>query len=143
MRPVAVALVLQMMMLAGCISSPTSASAQTNPVIKSLTPSSGAVNAQVAISGSGFASTGNTLTFTVISLAPGGQMPNAPSVIPNLASDGSSIVFKVLTEWRPACSYTPPGPCPIAYFPTAPGTYAVTVTNENGTSNAMTLTVVP
>lgn len=143
MKPVAAALVLQMLTLAGCISSPTAASAQTRPAIELLTPSSGAINTQVTISGSGFTAAGNTLTFTVIALAPGGQMPGSPSVIPNLSPNGGALVFKVLSEWRPACSYTPPGPCPIAYIPTAPGTYAVTVTNDNGTSNAVTLTIVP
>lgn len=110
--------------------------------ITSLSPSSGSVGTQVTIHGVGFDATGNTVSFAAGIVNPG-QMPNEPSVIPDLSSaDGRTIVFNVLAVWRPACSY-PPGPCPIANIPTAPGTYSVSVTNSSGTSNAVSFLVTP
>lgn len=143
MKPVAAALAVSTMLLAGCTSSPTAASAQSRPVVESLSPNSGRIGTQVSISGSGFTTSGNTVAFTALALAPGAQMPNEPSVIPNLPSNGSVIVFNILPVWRPACSYSPSGPCPIGNFPTAPGTYGVVVTNAYGASNSAILTVVP
>jgi hypothetical protein len=143
MIPLAAALAVSTMLLAGCTSSPTAASAQSRPVVESLTPNSGRIGTQVSISGSGFTTSGNTVAFTALALAPGAQMPNEPSVIPNPPSSGSVVVFSILPVWRPACSYSPSGPCPIGNFPTAPGTYGVVVTNANGASNSAILTVLP
>src|SRR5262245_33173483 len=73
-----------------------------------LSPSSGPVGAQVTLHGSGFKATGNTVNFTASDLEDPSQMPNEPSVIPNLSSaDGTTVVFNVLSVWRPACSYSP------------------------------------
>jgi hypothetical protein len=132
-----------LLVLAACSGSnvPTngSASAQSAFAIASLTPSSGSIGTNVVIHGSGFTPDGNTVSFAA---RESGQMPGEPSVIPNLASaDGRTITFTVLSVWRPACSYSPPGPCPFANIPTAPGTYAVSVTNSNGTSNAVNFVV--
>jgi len=109
--------------------------------ITSLSPSSGSVGTRVTIHGSGFDATGNTVSFAASVVQEPGQMLSEPSVIPELSSaDGRAIVFDVLAVWRPACSY-PPGPCPIANVPTAPGTYSVSVANSSGTSNSVSFLV--
>jgi hypothetical protein len=110
--------------------------------IAALTPDAGPVGTRLTLQGSGFSQTGNTVTFAPRDIDPPGQMPNEPSVVPNLASeDGRTIVVTVLPVWRPACSYSPPGPCPIANIPTAPGSYTVSVANSNGTSNTVSFAV--
>ena len=139
MKPVAAALAL--LLLAGCTPSSTAASEQSRPTVSSLSPDFGSIGTQITITGSGFTPSGNTLSFTAMALAAGATMPSAPSVIPNLTSNGTMLVFNILSVWRPACSYSPPGPCPIAHIPTAAGTYGVTVTNANGVSNVATLNV--
>lgn len=119
-----------------------SVSAESVFTITSLSPGSGSVGTQVTLHGSGFNASGNTVSFAASNVGLAGELPNEPSVIPNLSSaDGRTIVFNVLSVWRPACSYSPPGPCPIANIPTAPGTYRVAVTNSNGTSNAVNFVV--
>ena len=137
--------IVLLLIVAGC-SGPTDpsvgAAAAQSFTITSLTPSSGSAGTEVVITGSGFTTTGNMVSFDARGIEPAGQMPVEPSVIPNLPSiDGRTIVFTVLSIWRPACSYSPPGPCPIANIPTAPGTYAVTVTNSNGVSNSVSFVV--
>jgi hypothetical protein len=100
------------------------------------------VGTRLTLQGSGFSRTGNTVTFAPRDIDPPGQMPKEPSVVPNLASeDGRTIVVTVLPVWRPACSYSPPGPCPIANIQTAPGSYTVSVANSNGTSNTLSFVV--
>jgi peptidoglycan hydrolase-like protein with peptidoglycan-binding domain len=101
--------------------------------IAGLSPSSGPVNTQVTITGSGFTATGNTINFTSSSVS---------DIVPNLTSNGTTIIFTVPTQNTPACSFASP-PCPYAFIPTAAGTYAVSVTNANGTSNSATFTVTP
>lgn len=140
MKPVAAALAL-LLLLAGCTPSPTAASEQSRPTVSSLSPNSGSIGTPVTVTGTSFTVSGNTLTFTPMALAAGATMPNEPSVIPNVTSNGTTLVFNILPVWRPACSYSPPGPCPIAHIPTAAGTYGVTVTNTNGVSNVATLNV--
>ena len=140
MKPVTAALAL-LLSLAGCIPSPTAASEQSRPTVSSLSPDFGSIGTPITITGTGFTSSGNTLSFTAMALAGGATMPNQPSVIPNLTSNGTTLVFNILSVWRPACSYSPPGPCPIAHIPTVAGTYGVTVTNANGVSNVATLSV--
>ena len=123
----------------GCASPLEPSTSGDDVAIVSLAPASGPVGTRVTINGSGFAATGNTVTFTAVAIA--GETPNEPSVIPELTSaNGMAIGFDVLAVWRPACSYGP-APCPFARIPTAPGTYRVTVTNAKGTSNAMAFTV--
>jgi hypothetical protein len=135
-----------LLLSAGCSgpTHPTVGSDVAHPgfTINSLTPGLGSAGTQVVISGSGFMATGNTVRFEPRSAEASGQMPAEPSVIPNLSSEnGRTIVFSVLLVWRPACSYSPPGPCPIANIPTAPGTYAVSVMNANGLSNSVAFVV--
>jgi IPT/TIG domain len=128
-----------LLMVAAC-SAPTVPTAGFT--ITSLLPSSGPAGTQVIIQGSGFTATGNTVSLAATGGGQSSQMPNEPSVIPNLSSaDGRTVAFNILSVWRPACSYSPPGPCPIANIPTAPGTYGVSVTNSNGTSNSVSLVV--
>jgi hypothetical protein len=130
------------LVVAGCTTPTDPSSVPRSAVtIGSLSPGSGSAGMQVTIQGSGFSATGNTVSFAP-SAALQGQMPNEPSVIPNLSAfDGRAIVFNVLPVWRPACSYAPSGPCPIANVPTAPGSYGVSVTNTNGTSNSVDFVV--
>ncbi len=85
------------------------------PTVASLAPSSGPVGTTVVIRGTGFSATGNRINFNAVALEDPREMPNEPSVIPDLPSaDGSAITFDVLSVWRPACSYAAQGPCPFA-----------------------------
>ena len=95
--------------------------------IESVSPTSGRPSTSVTINGSGFSSTGNTVNF-------------GTGVIPNLSPNGSILIFAVPTTLVPACAYSSP-PCPFAQVTIAPGTYAVSVTNSNGTSNSVTFVV--
>lgn len=124
----------------GASGGPTGASG--GPTVASLSPSSGPIGTAVVIRGTGFSTNGNTISFAAMVLEDPRQMPNEPSVIPDLtSSDGAAVSFSVLSVWRPACSYAPQGPCPFARVPTTPGTYQVTVSNAAGTSNAVTFSV--
>jgi hypothetical protein len=97
--------------------------------ISALNPTSGLVNTQVTITGSGFASTGNTINF------------GSGTVIPNLSStNGASIIFTVPDATNPACRLVTP-PCAVLSSVITPGDYAVTVSNSHGTSNAKTFSV--
>lgn len=117
-----------------------SESGNNSVTLVTLSPAAGPVGTRVTVRGTGFSPTGNTVTFTAVTVD--GERPNEPSVIPELAStDGTVITFEVLALWRPACSYAAQGPCPFARIPTAPGTYRVTVTSAAGVSNDVTFTV--
>ncbi len=104
----------------------TEAPAPSGPTILSLSPTEGpagtAYPIEVTITGTGFASEGNTVTFGDIS-------------IPDLASTegGTRIAFFAPKE-RPSTSEVPP-------FVLMPGNYRVTVTTPQGTSNAVDFTL--
>ncbi len=97
--------------------------APSGPTILSLSPTEGpagtAYPIEVTITGTGFASEGNTVTFGDIS-------------IPDLASteSGTRITFFAPKE-RPSSGEVPP-------FVLMPGEYRVTVTTPQGTSNTVT-----
>ena len=112
--------------LVGC-SSPMSVEQSPSVTISRLIPSAGPVNTSVTVVGHGFAASGNTVIFS-------SNVPPSPDFVPNLSSDGSTLVFTVPNHWTPECVYTTQ--CPIAYIPRAPGDYTVMVMNANGTSNA-------
>ena len=91
----------------------------TTPVISYLSPTSGAVGANVTVYGSGFSTTGNTVHF-------------GNGIFGNLSSyDGRSVSFAV-----------PSSLSGYGYQPIGLGTYNVSVTNSFGlTSNAMPFTI--
>ncbi len=98
------------------------------PVITSISPSSGPVGTQVAITGTGFSPDGNTINF-------------GSGVVPNLNSDGRTISFSVPSALAPACYYARPQ-CLIAAVITPAGDYKVSVTNSYGkTSGGATFSV--
>ena len=105
------------------ISKPTG----TAPVINNINPISGAAGSQVTLTGTGFTSTGNTVTFS------GNPMTD-------ITSNGTSLTFTVPTALNPSCYYSKPQ-CLAPTVIMQPGIYQVTVTNANGTSNVINYTV--
>jgi len=103
------------------------------PVISQLTPSSGAVGSVVTITGNGFTPTGNKITFGSL----GTQYNPAYSVN---STDGSTLSFTVPSSDYHACQASTP-PCYIANNFTQLGSYPVSVTNANGTSNSVNFNV--
>jgi hypothetical protein len=133
---------LLLVVAAACGSSPLTDPVETPSTITFLSPGSGPAGALVTVHGSGFKATDNTVNFAASALDDPTQLPNEPSVIPDLRSaDGTTVVFTVPSFWRPACSYSPTAPCPFANIPTARGTYSVSVSNSSGTSNAVSFVV--
>ena len=133
---------IALLLLTGCTSSPpVSPSENASLAVTSLSPSSGPVGTRVTVRGSGFTATGNTLVFAAVTLDDPREMPNEPSVIPDMSSDGSSVSFEVQSVWRPACSYAARTPCPFARIATTPGTYRVSIMNSAGTSNGILFVV--
>src|SRR6188474_2000123 len=64
----------------------------SGPTVVSLSPPSGPVGTAVVIRGTGFSTSGNTITFAAMVLEDPREMPNEPSVIPDLASsDGTAV----------------------------------------------------
>ena len=104
----------------------TDAPAPSGPSILSLSPTEGpagtAYPIEVTITGTGFASEGNTVTFGDIS-------------VPDLASTegGTRIAFFAPKE-LPSTGEVPP-------FVLMPGKYRVTVTTPQGTSNTVDFTL--
>ena len=110
-----------------CAQTPqTEAPAPAGPVIESLSPTRGrtgtAYPIEITVTGTGFASLGNTVTFGDIS-------------IPDLASTegGTRIMFFAPKE-RPGTGEAPP-------FVLMSGEYGVTVTTSQGTSNTVNFTL--
>jgi hypothetical protein len=101
--------------------------AAAEPTIASLAPSSGPLGTEVTVIGTNFTTENNTVQFssTARSFAAGSPVGS---------QDGMRLRFRVT-----ACpSYAPL--CPPAFVPA--GTYAVTVRNANGTSDASTFVIV-
>jgi peptidoglycan hydrolase-like protein with peptidoglycan-binding domain len=104
----------------------------TTPSIFSMTPTTGIIGTNVTLYGKGFTRE-NTINF-------------GNGVIPNVVSiDNKYITFTVPGSLVPPCVYANPA-CYMTAMPnmqTPPGTYPVSVTNQNGvTSNTIDFTVV-
>jgi hypothetical protein len=113
--------------LVGC-SAEGSVSPSSALTITSLQPLTGPVGTRVTITGTGFNNRANTINF-------GG------SAYPNIIStNGTAIVFVIPTATNPPCRNAMP-PCAIVSALITPGTYDVSVTNAQGTSNSMAFTV--
>jgi parallel beta-helix repeat protein len=95
----------------------------------SLAPSFAAVGETVTLTGTGFTTTGNTILF-------------GSGVIPRVESkNGTTLSFVIPQTLDPECAFATPS-CKVASQQTVPGTYAISVKNERGTSAPLTLTVV-
>ncbi len=95
--------------------------------VSSISPSSGPVGAVITIHGSGFTGD-NTVLF------------GSGAIVHVAASVGTSLVVTVPGVLNPRCYYSTPR-CLVASQETQPGDYQVSVTNANGTSNALTFSV--
>jgi hypothetical protein len=137
----AAALLLTCVAMCACGESITAPTAVGVVTVVSLSPTSARIGGQVTITGTAFTAGANTVSFGAESVTEG-DLPNEPTVIPDQPSaDGRTITFTVPDQWRPACSYRPQGPCPFANIRTAPGIYRISVSNANGTSGDIRLTV--
>lgn len=96
-----------------------------NPVITSITPLSGNAGTQIILVGTGFSAT-NTIHF-------------GPGILPPLKSDnGTHLVFSVPSVLTLSCFYTYlQPPCLGTTQLLTGGSYSISVSNENGTSNAV------
>ncbi len=103
------------------------------PTIISLQPTSGKVDSNVTITGSGFTATGNKIKFGDL-----GSEGN-PSYSLN-SSDGKTLVFTVPSSNYLSCWTATPACLAPAYL-TQPGIYEVSVINANGTSKSVNFTV--
>ncbi len=111
------------------------------PSIYSLSPASGIVGTQVTIYGTGLGSY-SCGPFSCINNYTGSTTVNFGGVsIPNVySSNGTSLTFTVPSSLNSYCS---PGLyCAQVYRPVTPGTYPVSVTNSNGTSNQLNFQVI-
>lgn len=101
------------------------------PSITSLNPTFGPVGAKVTLTGSGFTPTGNRVNFGYGSVVPHDGFPS---------SDGRTIVFAVPADVSPYCA-NPNLACPMTMQQIIPGSYQVSVTNAEGTTNSRVFTV--
>jgi len=96
--------------------------------ISSLSPASGKVGTRVAITGSGFS---NSNTILMDGMLVARDVPVSSTI--------SAVQFTIPADLSPNC---PSGSyCAMYLRQVTPGSYAVTVQNVNGTSNALTLSV--
>jgi peptidoglycan hydrolase-like protein with peptidoglycan-binding domain len=95
--------------------------------ITSISPNITTVGSTVTIHGSGFTQD-NTITL------------GRGSIVHIASYDGTSLVFTVPSSLTPACYFSKP-PCLIASQQTTSGIYAVSVTNAQGSSNSVFLTI--
>jgi hypothetical protein len=98
------------------------------PSISQITPGGGPVGSEVTITGSGFASTGNTVKFGAGNLR-------------SLTSEEGTTLRFVVPDGLDLCAPDTAGPCPGSYPQVTPGDYAVAVMTRGGTSNSVTFTV--
>jgi hypothetical protein len=103
------------------------------PSVAALSPTSGSVGTDVAVTGEGFTSSTNTIRF-------GAGYINGLN-----SSDGVTLRFTV-PQGQNLCPPTnglpsAVGPCPGAYPRVTPGSYTISVMNANGASNDLTFTV--
>ncbi len=105
----------------------------TAPKIFSISPTSGVIDTQVVVKGSGFTNTGNKIQF--------GNSGSEFNPVYNLASsDGTTLVFNVPSSNYYSCQNSRT-PCMMANYEIQSGTYPVSIINANGTSNAINFTV--
>ncbi|MDO8514315.1 MAG: hypothetical protein Q7S50_02105, partial [bacterium] len=98
------------------------------PAVSSITPTSGPVDTTVAITGSGFTTTGNTVHFGV-----GGKLNVSSSL------NGTSISYTIPSSVS-ICDLIG-STCRAAMMLVNPGAYSISVSNVNGESNTKTFTV--
>lgn len=100
--------------------------------VDSFSPSSGSIGTVVTVYGVGFTPTKNRLNFE------GGVIMDLIS-----PSGGKTVIFTVPDDRVPLCVVTEPR-CLLSapYSPVRPGSYNVSVTNTNGTSNSMPFSVI-
>ena len=103
-------------------------SPSTVPSITAVQPLAGSVGTRVTIVGTGFDSNANTVNF------------GASAYANVAASSSTSILFPVPTATNPPCRNVTP-PCAIASALITPGTYDLSVTNSQGTSDSVRFTV--
>jgi len=126
---------------------PTPTPVPSKVSIVSIQPASGGVGTTVTIGGSGFTSD-NTVHFgtgVIEDVASSPAVFNCPMIPAGSSNTGCGgyselITFTVPSSLNPACYYSNPR-CLIASQETQPGSYQITVSNANGTSNAATFTV--
>jgi|GEM_PF-3729868 len=96
---------------------------QQAPIISQILPSSGPTGTKVTLTGTGFTSAENTINF--------GGIVNAVTGISSSDGNGTTLSFVIPSQLCNQLSGS--AVCP----PLKPGTYDVSVTNVNGTSNAV------
>lgn len=111
---------------------PSSVMPRKQVIINQIIPANGKVNAEVVITGSGFTATGNSIKLT--------SQNSLSGYVNNLSStDNTTLVFTIpdgLNLCSPE-SLKNKRQCPGAYPRTQPGTYAVSVINDNGESDTI------
>jgi peptidoglycan hydrolase-like protein with peptidoglycan-binding domain len=109
------------------------AAVTTAPTISSLNPSYGPAGTTVTMTGSGFTATGNKIKFGDLGVEA------SPNYSVN-STDGRTITFMVPTTNYMRCWDAIPR-CLAPMMAITAGTFMVSVTNANGTSNALPFTV--
>ena len=105
---------------------------QSGPVIlNSLSPATGSVGTTVTIYGSGFIASNKVLL--------DGNVGAADVHLGSFTNGHQSITFTIPSAIGPNCK--PDQACPMYMRLVTNGTYQVTVENDNGTSNAVPLTI--
>ncbi|HZS43177.1 MAG TPA: peptidoglycan-binding protein [Candidatus Paceibacterota bacterium] len=117
----------------------TSGTNSGSPSITSINPSAGSVGTQVQIYGN-FSSTGNTIKFGNYSVGNPTYSEIAVPCMQGSSCPNQKILTFTVPQW--AGYYCAPGmACPAIAVQITPGTYAVSVVNANGTSNAVNFLV--
>jgi hypothetical protein len=111
---------------------PLSTNSSSSVHIDSVIPSSGSIGSNVIINGFGFTAS-NTVLFD--------KLVGAQNVQVVATTNGhQSISFSVPSALTADCKQTQP--CPMFARQVTPGNYSITVKNQNGTSSAISFTVV-
>ncbi|MFA6301069.1 MAG: IPT/TIG domain-containing protein [Candidatus Paceibacterota bacterium] len=113
------------------------------PTISSISPAEGVSGSQVTIVGSGFTATGNRIKFGDTNSENNPKYSLSPNKIACFKYPcPNSITFTVPSTYYVPCLETTPS-CSMATRMIQPGTYEVSVINDNGTSNAVKFVVEP